>query len=249
MDQTGYDCVWLAEHHFNTYSVCPSINVMATHVAAKTRNLRIGHGRVAGRVLQPAPARRGSRPDRRPVGRPRELGRRPRLRPRRVRGLRRAGGGELRPLPRVRRDRAGRLAERAPELPGAVLELRRRRGPAQAAAGAPPAGVAGGDVAGFDHARGREGLRHPAGPARHPHRHRPQARALLRGAPRPRLPDRGPRDPHRAPARAWAPPTRRPTTWPGPARRGRWRPTPTPPSGPARRPRTGCRASIRWSAT
>jgi alkanesulfonate monooxygenase SsuD/methylene tetrahydromethanopterin reductase-like flavin-dependent oxidoreductase (luciferase family) len=21
MDQTGYDCVWLAEHHFNTYSV------------------------------------------------------------------------------------------------------------------------------------------------------------------------------------------------------------------------------------
>jgi alkanesulfonate monooxygenase SsuD/methylene tetrahydromethanopterin reductase-like flavin-dependent oxidoreductase (luciferase family) len=42
MDQTGYDCVWLAEHHFNTYSVCPSINVMATHVAARTRNLRIG---------------------------------------------------------------------------------------------------------------------------------------------------------------------------------------------------------------
>ena len=21
MDQTGYDCVWLAEHHFSTYSV------------------------------------------------------------------------------------------------------------------------------------------------------------------------------------------------------------------------------------
>ena len=42
MEQTGYDCVWLAEHHFNTYSVCPSINVMATHVAARTRTLRIG---------------------------------------------------------------------------------------------------------------------------------------------------------------------------------------------------------------
>jgi alkanesulfonate monooxygenase SsuD/methylene tetrahydromethanopterin reductase-like flavin-dependent oxidoreductase (luciferase family) len=42
MDQTGYDCVWLAEHHFNTYSVCPSINVMAAHVAARTRTLRIG---------------------------------------------------------------------------------------------------------------------------------------------------------------------------------------------------------------
>jgi alkanesulfonate monooxygenase SsuD/methylene tetrahydromethanopterin reductase-like flavin-dependent oxidoreductase (luciferase family) len=44
MEQTGYDCVWLAEHHFSTYSVCPSINVMATHVAARTRRLRIGLG-------------------------------------------------------------------------------------------------------------------------------------------------------------------------------------------------------------
>ena len=42
MDQSGYDCVWLAEHHFNTYSVCPSVNVMAAHVAARTRALRIG---------------------------------------------------------------------------------------------------------------------------------------------------------------------------------------------------------------
>jgi alkanesulfonate monooxygenase SsuD/methylene tetrahydromethanopterin reductase-like flavin-dependent oxidoreductase (luciferase family) len=42
MDQAGYDCVWLAEHHFNTYSVCPSINVMAAHVASITRNLRVG---------------------------------------------------------------------------------------------------------------------------------------------------------------------------------------------------------------
>jgi len=42
MDQTGYDAVWLAEHHFTGYSVCPSVHVMATHVAARTRNLRIG---------------------------------------------------------------------------------------------------------------------------------------------------------------------------------------------------------------
>jgi alkanesulfonate monooxygenase SsuD/methylene tetrahydromethanopterin reductase-like flavin-dependent oxidoreductase (luciferase family) len=42
MDEGGYDAVWLAEHHFSTYSVCPSINVMGTHVAARTRNLRIG---------------------------------------------------------------------------------------------------------------------------------------------------------------------------------------------------------------
>lgn len=42
MDEGGYDAVWLAEHHFSTYSVCPSINVMGTHVAARTKNLRIG---------------------------------------------------------------------------------------------------------------------------------------------------------------------------------------------------------------
>lgn len=42
MDQNGYDAVWLAEHHFNTFSVCPSIHLMATHFAAHTQNLRIG---------------------------------------------------------------------------------------------------------------------------------------------------------------------------------------------------------------
>ena len=42
MDEGGYDAVWLAEHHFNTYSVCPSVTLMGTHIAARTRNLRIG---------------------------------------------------------------------------------------------------------------------------------------------------------------------------------------------------------------
>jgi alkanesulfonate monooxygenase SsuD/methylene tetrahydromethanopterin reductase-like flavin-dependent oxidoreductase (luciferase family) len=42
MDQSGYDAVWLAEHHFTGYSVCPSVHVMAAHVAARTQNLRIG---------------------------------------------------------------------------------------------------------------------------------------------------------------------------------------------------------------
>jgi alkanesulfonate monooxygenase SsuD/methylene tetrahydromethanopterin reductase-like flavin-dependent oxidoreductase (luciferase family) len=42
MDRTGYDAVWLAEHHFSTYSVCPSVHVMGTHIAARTRRLRIG---------------------------------------------------------------------------------------------------------------------------------------------------------------------------------------------------------------
>ena len=42
MDKTGYDAVWLAEHHFSTYSVCPSVHIMGTHIAAHTKNLRIG---------------------------------------------------------------------------------------------------------------------------------------------------------------------------------------------------------------
>lgn len=44
MDRNGYDAVWLAEHHFSGYSVCPSVHVMATHVAARTQNLRVGTG-------------------------------------------------------------------------------------------------------------------------------------------------------------------------------------------------------------
>jgi alkanesulfonate monooxygenase SsuD/methylene tetrahydromethanopterin reductase-like flavin-dependent oxidoreductase (luciferase family) len=42
MDQTGYDAVWLAEHHFSTYSVCPSVHLMAMHVADRTSRVRIG---------------------------------------------------------------------------------------------------------------------------------------------------------------------------------------------------------------
>src|SRR5262245_12559693 len=42
MDRTGYDAVWLAEHHFHGFSVCPSVHMMGVHVAARTRRLRIG---------------------------------------------------------------------------------------------------------------------------------------------------------------------------------------------------------------
>ncbi len=44
MDQTGYDAVWLTDHHFTDYSVCPSIPVMGSYAAARTKNLRIGTG-------------------------------------------------------------------------------------------------------------------------------------------------------------------------------------------------------------
>lgn len=42
MDESGYDAVWLAEHHFTGYSVCPSVHMMGVHVANHTRNIRIG---------------------------------------------------------------------------------------------------------------------------------------------------------------------------------------------------------------
>ena len=42
MDETGYDAVWLAEHHFSDYSVCPSVHMMGTWIATQTKHLRIG---------------------------------------------------------------------------------------------------------------------------------------------------------------------------------------------------------------
>jgi alkanesulfonate monooxygenase SsuD/methylene tetrahydromethanopterin reductase-like flavin-dependent oxidoreductase (luciferase family) len=42
MEQTGYDAVWLAEHHFTSFSVCPSVHLMGMLVAARTKRLRLG---------------------------------------------------------------------------------------------------------------------------------------------------------------------------------------------------------------
>ena len=42
MDTTGYDAVWLAEHHFSSFSVCPSVHMMGVMAAARTKRLRIG---------------------------------------------------------------------------------------------------------------------------------------------------------------------------------------------------------------
>jgi len=42
MDRTGYDAVWLAEHHFSSFSVCPSVHMVGTLAAARTKRLRIG---------------------------------------------------------------------------------------------------------------------------------------------------------------------------------------------------------------
>jgi alkanesulfonate monooxygenase SsuD/methylene tetrahydromethanopterin reductase-like flavin-dependent oxidoreductase (luciferase family) len=42
MDKTGFDAVWLAEHHFTTFSVCPSVHMLGVLAAARTKRLRIG---------------------------------------------------------------------------------------------------------------------------------------------------------------------------------------------------------------
>jgi alkanesulfonate monooxygenase SsuD/methylene tetrahydromethanopterin reductase-like flavin-dependent oxidoreductase (luciferase family) len=42
MDRTGFDAVWLAEHHFTTFSVCPSVHMLGVLAAARTKHLRIG---------------------------------------------------------------------------------------------------------------------------------------------------------------------------------------------------------------
>src|SRR2546429_6308473 len=44
MDQSGYDAVWLAEHHFSSFSVCPSVHMVGVLAAARTKRLRIGTG-------------------------------------------------------------------------------------------------------------------------------------------------------------------------------------------------------------
>jgi alkanesulfonate monooxygenase SsuD/methylene tetrahydromethanopterin reductase-like flavin-dependent oxidoreductase (luciferase family) len=40
----GYHSVWLAEHHFNDYGLCPAPPVLASFVAARTTTLRLGMG-------------------------------------------------------------------------------------------------------------------------------------------------------------------------------------------------------------
>ncbi len=44
MDKNGFDAVWLAEHHFSSFSVCPSVHMMGVLAAARTKRLRIGTG-------------------------------------------------------------------------------------------------------------------------------------------------------------------------------------------------------------
>ena len=43
-ESQGYHSVWIAEHHFNDYGLCPAPTVLASYVAARTATLRLGMG-------------------------------------------------------------------------------------------------------------------------------------------------------------------------------------------------------------
>jgi alkanesulfonate monooxygenase SsuD/methylene tetrahydromethanopterin reductase-like flavin-dependent oxidoreductase (luciferase family) len=40
----GYGSVWIAEHHFNDYGLCPAPQVLASFLAARTSRIRLGMG-------------------------------------------------------------------------------------------------------------------------------------------------------------------------------------------------------------
>ncbi len=43
-ESLGYQSVWIAEHHFNDYGLCPAPQVLAAFLAARTKTLRMGMG-------------------------------------------------------------------------------------------------------------------------------------------------------------------------------------------------------------
>lgn len=45
-DALGYDSVWVVEHHFEDYSLCPDNLLLLAHVAGRTRSIRLGTGAV-----------------------------------------------------------------------------------------------------------------------------------------------------------------------------------------------------------
>ena len=166
MDRGGFDAVWLAEHHFTTFSVCPSVHMLGTLAAARTKRLRIGTavslaalyhplrlaeevalldmlsgGRVnwgAGRGFAPSEFNAFGVPPEESAERFREA----------VDIVLKAWTQE-------------RL-----QLPGHAFHFRRHRGVAQAPAAAASADLDGGDLGVGHRLGGRPRLLHPDGPAR-----------------------------------------------------------------------------------
>lgn len=42
-DDLGFDCAWVAEHHFRDYGVVPNTLTLFSHLAAKTKRIRLGN--------------------------------------------------------------------------------------------------------------------------------------------------------------------------------------------------------------
>jgi alkanesulfonate monooxygenase SsuD/methylene tetrahydromethanopterin reductase-like flavin-dependent oxidoreductase (luciferase family) len=45
-DQLGYDSVWVVEHHFEDYSLCPDNLLVLAHIAGRTERIKLGTGAV-----------------------------------------------------------------------------------------------------------------------------------------------------------------------------------------------------------
>ncbi|MBI3636348.1 MAG: LLM class flavin-dependent oxidoreductase [Candidatus Rokubacteria bacterium] len=52
-EDVGFDAVWLAEHHFSAYGLCPSLAVLAGAIARETRRVRIGTAVVVAPFAHP----------------------------------------------------------------------------------------------------------------------------------------------------------------------------------------------------
>ena len=43
-EEVGFDSIWIAEHHSSRYGICPSLMPLLSHIAARTKKIRIGAG-------------------------------------------------------------------------------------------------------------------------------------------------------------------------------------------------------------
>ena len=43
-EELGFDSIWIAEHHSSRYGICPSLMPLRSHIAARTKKIRIGAG-------------------------------------------------------------------------------------------------------------------------------------------------------------------------------------------------------------
>ena len=88
-DRLGFDCAWLAEHHFSTeYGIMPDVWVYAGYLAALTKRIKLGMAVVTLPLANPVRIGGERRLRRHPERRARGAGRRLRLPQVRVRRLR-----------------------------------------------------------------------------------------------------------------------------------------------------------------